>query len=344
MQKSLLKNGKFIFPKKLNIKRKINVGIIGSGKMAIEYISIIKSFNHELKYLFSPSNNNNAKLLAKKNKAKYLNNYNDLLLLDDVDVWVVCTSWDKLKDVFIKISKIKKPILFEKSLTLSANEIGKILKLKNFSSIKKMSFAYNRNYYDYIFFLCNFIMQNKLTYGNAFFFDAYKKISENKQIPNSFIPHYITSHWIALILKVFKICKIKIIKIIKNNITKNKKLNFIKISIFAKLKNQKITFDIYNFPNLPNNHSIKFFFNKKIIELSPIEKIKIHNDIKKKEKKNLNRYLTQLDQTTVDDKFKPGLRFQYYDFINHFINKKKSMLTTSVKDLIEVYKICELLK
>ena len=65
---------------------------------------------------------------------------------------------------------------------------------------------------------------------------------------------------------------------------------------------------------------------------------------KKKEKKNLNKYFTQLDQIVVDDKFKPGLRFQYYDYINHFVNNKKSMLTTSIKDLIEIYKICELLK
>ena len=39
MEKNLLKNGKIIFPNRLNIKNKINVGIIGSGKMAMEYIA-----------------------------------------------------------------------------------------------------------------------------------------------------------------------------------------------------------------------------------------------------------------------------------------------------------------
>ena len=48
MEKNLLKNGKIIFPKKLNLKKKINVGIIGSGKMAMEYIAVINSFNHKL--------------------------------------------------------------------------------------------------------------------------------------------------------------------------------------------------------------------------------------------------------------------------------------------------------
>ena len=162
MEKNLLKNGKIIFPNKLRIKNKINVGIIGSGKMAMEYIAVIRSFNHTLTYLFSPSDNKRAQLIAKKNKAKYLKDYKEVLLADKVDVWIVCTSWHRLEEVFFKISKIKKPILFEKSLTLSSSSVNRVLKLKNFPSIKKMSFAYNRNYYDYIFFLCNFINKNLL--------------------------------------------------------------------------------------------------------------------------------------------------------------------------------------
>ena len=107
MEKNLLKNGKIIFPKKLNLKKKINVGIIGSGKMAMEYIAVINSFNHNLAYLFSPSDNKNAQVIAKKNKAKYLKDYKQVLLVNDVDIWIVCTSWHKLKEVFFKISKIE---------------------------------------------------------------------------------------------------------------------------------------------------------------------------------------------------------------------------------------------
>ncbi len=341
MEKNLLKNGKIIFPRNLNLKKKINVGIIGSGKMAIEYIAVIRSFDHKLAYLFSPSNNKNAKLIAKKNNSKYLKSYKEILLAKDVDIWIVCTSWNKLKEVFLKISKIKKPILFEKSLILSTNEIRKVLRSKNYYSTKKMSFAFNRNYYDYVPFLCNFISKNLLIYGSAFFYDTYKDIFKKHRIPNSFITYYITSHWISLILKIFKVCNIKIIRITKKNVVENNKLNFKKIIISAKYKNKKITFDIFNFPNLPNNHSIKLFFNKKIIELSPIEKIKIFNNINKT---NTNKYFLHLNKKNVDDKFKPGLRFQYYDFINHFLNKKKSQLVTPLKDLLEIYKICELLK
>ena len=46
MEKNHLIDGKNFSPNKLGIKRKINVGIVGSGKIAEEYIRIIKSFNH----------------------------------------------------------------------------------------------------------------------------------------------------------------------------------------------------------------------------------------------------------------------------------------------------------
>ena len=89
MEKNLLKTGKIIFPKKLNLKKKINVGIIGSGKMAKEYIAVIKSFNHKLTYLFSPSRNSNAKLIAKTLKRPEnfikLSNDNELQNLLNID-------------------------------------------------------------------------------------------------------------------------------------------------------------------------------------------------------------------------------------------------------------------
>ena len=42
MEKNLLKNGKIIYPDKLKINLKLKVGIIGSGKISLEYIKVIK--------------------------------------------------------------------------------------------------------------------------------------------------------------------------------------------------------------------------------------------------------------------------------------------------------------
>ncbi len=60
MVKNLLKSGKIIYPKKLILKKNLNVGIIGSGTIANEYAKIISSFGHKLIIIISKSNNRNA--------------------------------------------------------------------------------------------------------------------------------------------------------------------------------------------------------------------------------------------------------------------------------------------
>ena len=42
-------------------------------------------------------------------------------------------------------------------------------------------------------------------------------VAHNAAGIHSFITYYITSHWISLILKIFKVCNIKIIRITKKN-------------------------------------------------------------------------------------------------------------------------------
>ena len=60
MEKSLLTNGKIILPEKLKINLKLNVGIIGSGKLSEDYINVAKSFDHNIKYIASLTKNKNA--------------------------------------------------------------------------------------------------------------------------------------------------------------------------------------------------------------------------------------------------------------------------------------------
>ena len=92
MEKNLLSNGKIIFPNKLFIKKKINIGIIGSGKIAHEYARVINSFKHKITVIVSSSINKDAKKLAKKYRSKI---YRDISEIDNsikIDAWIVCTS------------------------------------------------------------------------------------------------------------------------------------------------------------------------------------------------------------------------------------------------------------
>ena len=60
MQKKLLKLGRNIFPNNLKINKQFNIGIVGSGKMAQNYIEIVRSFNHNISAILSLSKNKNA--------------------------------------------------------------------------------------------------------------------------------------------------------------------------------------------------------------------------------------------------------------------------------------------
>ena len=71
---------------------------------------------------------------------------------------------------------MNKPLLVEKSITMSSYSLTKFLK-KNKINKSKIFFAYNRNYYDYIFSLIREIKKNNsLKYIDARFYDPYSKI------------------------------------------------------------------------------------------------------------------------------------------------------------------------
>ena len=170
MEKNLLTNGKIILPEKLKINLRLNVGIIGSGKLSEDYINIAKSFDHNIKYIASLTKNKNAIKLAKKNNAELLYSFNQILEAKDVDFWIVCTSWKNLKQVFLRLKYIKKPVLFEKSIIINTKELKLIKYSKNYKSINKnFSFAYNRNYYDYIFVISSLLNKKNIKYGSAYF-------------------------------------------------------------------------------------------------------------------------------------------------------------------------------
>ena len=58
---------------------------------------------------------------------------------------------------------------------------------------------------------------------------------------------------------------------------------------------------------------------------------------------NQNIYLPKKKIYNVNNTFKPGFRELYKDFINScLLKKKKSNFMTSLYDLIQIYKICEI--
>ena len=345
MQKKLLKLGKIIFPNNLKINRKFNIGIIGSGKKAQNYIEIIKSFNHNIAAIVSLSKNQNAKKLVNKYKSELYHDYKDIKKIKKIDAWIICSKWKNLDKSLKKLIGLNKPLLVEKSITMSSKNLSKFFS-ENKKNSSKVFFAYNRNYYDYIFCLINRLRKkNTLRYIEAKFYDPYSKIIKAKgNDVKKYLPYYITSHWIVFILKIFNLLDIKIINVEKKKIFSSNKFNSVMLIFKLKLNKKIIFFRFVNMPDEPKNHIIEFYLKKGHIQISPIEKMSFIKNIQIKKKTSENIYMPNVKNVKVDNKYKPGLRALYYSFIKESFFNQKSALKTSKNDLIQAYKLCEQLK
>ena len=98
-------------------------------------------------------------------------------------------------------------------------------------------------------------------------------------------------------------------------------------------------------PDNNSNLNIHIFSKKKHININPFERIKISKNIKKIQIKSSNIYKVKYDYFSVNNKYKPGYRYMYYDFIKSCVlTAKKSSLGSNALDLLEIYKICKLLE
>ncbi len=338
---------KNIIPNNLQLKQKLNIALVGSGKIAYEYARVIKSFKHVINTIVSSDNENKKNLIKKYNiKNEYVSFENAIKNSKNIDAWIICTSWDKLKKYFKIAIKYKLNFLIEKSIIISSQELITINKAISKKNKKNFLISYNRNYYDYMPLLISLLKNNKIDQITANMSDPFDEIlKKQKKTIKKYLIIFMTSHWISLILKILRITNNQIV--LKDYVKFSQKniLNA-KTFVFKIKKNKRIIPLLLNLlPNNSSNTSINFYSKKKHILLSPIERIKINYDLKKIQTTNQNVYKTKSKSFTVENIYKPGFRFMYFDFIQSCVLKKsKSVFGTNLDDLIKIYKICEILK
>lgn len=339
MQKVLLKTGKIIYPNSLKISKPLKVAIIGSGKMAEEYSKVVTSFNHKIKIFISKSHSKNSIVLSKKYNSLVSNKISDISP-KEIDLIIICSSWDNLYGDLSSCLKTKKPILVEKSIILSRSRLKKIFKHKS-----RIFFAYNRNYYDFVNFILNFFKKNNPKLIRLSIYDSYKKIVKNKgkKIQN-YLPVYITSHWISFVYFLLKKLDYNLDFKKKFNLKNNSfSLNLFNIS--HKKNNEKnINLEILNYPDKFENHCMEFYGKNLNLKLNSFEKLEIVKKFTKKKIRSQFVYSKDIDLFEVDYTFKPGLRYMYYNFINDFVLGNKANKHLSIKDLEKIYRICNSLK
>ena len=339
MRKVLLKTGKIIYPNNLKILKTLKVAIIGSGIMAEEYSKVVVSFNHKIKIFVSKSHNKNANVLSKKYNSLVSSKISDINP-NNIDLIIICSSWDNLYEDLSSCLKIKKPILVEKSIILNKSRLKKISKHKS-----RIFFAYNRNYYDFVKFLLNFLKKNNPNLIRLSMYDSYRNILQDKgKKIKKHLPVYITSHWISFVYFLLK--KLNYNLNFKNKLKlKNNSfsLNLFSISHKENTK-KKIDLEILNYPDKLENHCMEFYGKNFNLKLNSFEKLEITKKLIRKKIKSQFIYDKDISLFKVDYTFKPGLRYMYYNFINDFVLRNKINKHTSIKDLEKIYRLCDDLK
>ena len=222
---------------------------------------------------------------------------------------ITCKTSDNSK-VLLALKKTKKKILIEKPI------FENYLKFKKINSLKDKIFtAYNRMYYQNIFFLKKLLSKKK----NLLIRATIPENNINDINKNS-------CHIISILYSLFK--NIKTNKVIKN---KNHIICYMSCN-----QGQIVIF--FNFKSSENTE-IKINDEKKIYKLSPLEKLTIYNKIIIKNINGINSYHPNVQKVKTENiNFKPGFDKQYKEF-KKFI-KGRALPKANIIVSEEIIKLC----
>ena len=306
--------------------QKIALGIIGTGKIAQEYIKIFKKLKVEIKIVCARKKkklNEFCKLnKIKKNTLKIHN-----LLKEDLDGIVCCSSPSSSLEVSKKLCKFNGKILFEKPLGINYNQT---LKIKNLFKKKNLFVALNRRYISSVL-LSKKILKTKKKNTYFSFYDQENTLQAKKNGHDKItIKNWMYANSIHMVDLINFYVNSKITKIEnQNKIFKKHKIYFSTIHY----QNGDIV-EFKSFWNKPAPWKIDISLNEKFLQLKPIETLSII-DPKKKIKKMVER-------DKIDINFKPGFYRQCIDFKREIQNKKNNLVNinqylTSVKLIKKIF-------
>ncbi len=294
------------------------IGLLGCGRIALEYAKVIKNLGHNIDFVSSSSQRSKSwkKFKREYPKTKYMNTNS---IVKDKKINYIFSFLPHLKqiDYFPSLLSSKKNIFFEKPFFNDSKEFKKLL-LKNKKNLKNKYISFNRRFYDVVNILKKRINKSgkiKLIRVNISENFSKKTLKKSKKFKKNFPYFGSSSHILDLLFYLFRN-----IKYLKNYSQINS--NYFP-SRYVVLKCNKDT-PIFLFieKNAPLKNGIEVIFNDDTIwSLTPIERIRVFKgyNIKKFYQKNIN-YLNYEQKMIYEKKeksnFKPGLKKTVQNFLN----------------------------
>ena len=315
----------------LKNKTKINVAIIGAGKIAEEHIKAFRATQKVNIVGIYSRTFYKASLLAKKYKISFVSkSIKDLYHNSKAELLIIAVSVISTKKVCIEALNFEWKILCEKPIGCNYEEFEEILSSsKNinnlFIALNRIHFSSTKN----ILLNLNKLKSKRIIH----LFDQ-----EQPNFLNNEVPSKVKNNWLyANSIHILDFCRIftrgKIVKIIKSFSYKEKIKKFY---IFQILFTSGDVVFYHLAWNIPGPWSVQIFCKENYYEMKPLEN--------SSQKSLLNNKLNQNFNLDKNDKiFKPGFKTQAEEMLKIFFKKKSKV--PSVKDIIFtkelIKKICK---
>lgn len=315
----------------------IKLGFIGCGRMASYHAEVLKNLDAKIVSACGRENSERAKEFAQKyNAPEVYRSWNELIQnskADALDALWITTSHHSTEELLIPLLKTNLPLFVEKPVALNSAKIEEAIEVQK-QTRNKVAVGMNRRFYDFIPELKEYIKNYELKSVEIALPEQLndKNLKEEEQDTVWFTN---SIHELDLIYHLLGPIDVLYSHKYKTNTAQSYNCLF---------ESKKIPIQLNACWNSPWNKTIRFFFDDHVIELSPIETMKIYQGIKKfpaTKNKPINQFKPNLiKEIETSTKYKPGIYEQDKSVIDSIKNNFDNKLAT-LKDAYETTSLIE---
>jgi len=316
----------------------VKFAFIGCGKIAHHHADVIKHLGHTIEIVVAQPGSANIDSFAEKyavgKKIYGIEGFLEYWDKADIDCILVCTPWDVTEGVLKQLLPLGVPIMSEKPAVLS---LAGLKYLKENCETRNLFIAYNRRFYDFVPYLKKLMNSETCVCADILSAEPFEMLvkSEGDKVCE-YMLYFYTSHIIDLMYYLFGDIEVKN----TISIAKGRKTSWVCELYSGKRKcpiQMKILMDC------PQNSYFKIFFEEKVVEMCPFEKMAVYNDLEKRESQGRATYVPVVEaELHTESTFKPGFLNQMNYFIENFVSKKNSSLE-HIEQLEKVTLFCDTL-
>lgn len=313
------------------------IGLLGSGRIALEYAKVIKNLGYKIDFASSSSQNSKSwkKFKRENPSVKYMETDS---IIKDKKIDYIFSLLPHLKqiDYLPKLLNSEKNIFFEKPFFNNSKKFEKLI-VKNKKNLKNKCLSFNRRFYEVVNILKKRLKKKnniKLVRVNISENFSKKTLNKSSKFKRNFPYFGSSSHILDLLFYFFKNIRFE-----KNYAQINK--NYYPSRYVILKCNKQTPIFLFIEKNAPLKNGIEVIFNDDTIwSLAPIERIRVYKGYRIKNSKKRNYNYLNYEQKMIFEKreksyFKPGLKEAAQKFL------KKNDYKINFKEYLDYLKLYE---